>query len=172
APSGCHEHPSNGGHVIIPPFLDHFFDEGVPAFFAVAFAILPYFVDPPRRVMVVMGPTEKSAPSGTLDRRLSREVHTPTGSLFTPRSLGGQIGNNLPDGGCGHEFLRRTSVPRVSGAMVIDANPPVGQHIDALNSVDRRSLRRIRHRTTIRRRGRHALGVSRGRVDHGLPALS
>src|SRR5690606_35032489 len=144
----------------------------VPAFFSVAFAILPYFVDLPRRIMVVMGPAEKSAPPGQLDRRLSREVHTPFGSLFTPRSLGGQIGNHLPDGGCGHEFLRRTSVPRVSGAMVIDANPPVGQHIDALNSVDRRSLWHFRHRTTIRRCWRYALAPLIERVRHALTALA
>src|SRR5690606_35045284 len=91
---------------------------------------------------------------------------------FTSRSLGGQIGNHLPDGGCGHEFLRRTSVPRVSGAMVNDANPPVGQHIDALNSADRRSLWHFRHRTTIRRCWRYALAPLIERVRHALTALA
>src|SRR5690606_234637 len=114
ATAGCHVHPSNGWDMVITALIDHFFDEVVPAFTICVLGILPYFVDPPRRVMVVMGPTGKSAPSGQLDRRLSREVHAPSGSLFTPRSLGGQIGNHLPDGGCGHEFLRRTSVPRRS----------------------------------------------------------
>src|SRR5690606_39170562 len=77
APTGCHEHPSNGWYMIIPAFIDHFFDEGVPAFFAVAFGILPNFVNSPLRVMVVMRPAGKSSPSGPLDRYLIRKEHAP-----------------------------------------------------------------------------------------------
>src|SRR5690606_494182 len=122
APTGCHEHPSNGWYMIIPAFIDHFFDEGVPAFFAVAFGILPNFVNSPLRVMVVMRPAGKSSPSGPLDRYLIRKEHAPIGGFFAPRSLDCKFCDHLPNGGGIHEFLRRPPVPRVSGAVMI--NPP------------------------------------------------
>src|SRR5690606_14059375 len=83
-----------------------------------------------------------------------------------------EFDEHLPNGGGKQEFLRRSAVAGITGAVVVDAHPALREDVDALDGIYRPIRRNFGHRA--------AVGVARmdtpagcvGRVAHGLPALA
>src|SRR5690606_26713427 len=82
-----------------------------------------------------------------------------------------QLGDNLADGGRGEEDTRRTPVSRVSGAVMINPHPALGEDVNAFDGVHRRALGYLGHRTAVCIARVNPLPVLVGRVDDRLPAL-
>src|SRR5690606_34020664 len=82
-----------------------------------------------------------------------------------------EFDEHLPNGGGKQEFLRRPAVAGIAGAVMVDADPPFGKPVNALDGIHRRALGN--------RGDPAAVGVARmnaptgfvGRVDDLLPAL-
>src|SRR5690606_13686943 len=69
----------------------------------------------------------------------------PRGQLAEPR----QSIDHLPETRCGQELVRRATIARIAGAVMVDADPARRQLVEALDGVHRRALGDRGHRAAI-----------------------
>src|SRR5690606_1478208 len=74
--------------------------------------------------------------------------------------------------GRGEEDTRRTPVPRVSGAVMINPHPAFGENVNALDGVHRRTFGDRRRRASVGVARMDTVPKRVGRVDDRLPALA